>query len=143
MLSPEANDFESLRWIYPLLEIWHTKWTDLSRIVRAHWGTIDDPSSLASVAKISNCPTPTDLRKVDFFEGSHLVNLSLDAHIRLVRVYLETSDLIKHFELLGLQNPSQVMTFEELEKAAEVLSQRHATTQAYSRASVPRVHFVE
>jgi len=80
-LSPEEGDFESLRWIYPLLELWHTKWTDLSRVVRAHWGTTDDPSSLAAIAEVSNCPTPSDLRKVDFFDGSHLVNLALDAHL--------------------------------------------------------------
>lgn len=60
---------------------WHAKWTDLSRVVCAHWGSTNDPSSLASVGKISNCPTPSDLRKVDFFEGSHLVNLTLNAHI--------------------------------------------------------------
>ena len=81
LLSLESSDYESLRWIYPLLELWHAKWTDLSRVVRAHWGSTNDPSSLASVAKISNCPTPSDLQKVDFFEGSHLVNLTLNAHI--------------------------------------------------------------
>lgn len=80
-LSPEEGDFDSLRWIYPLLELWHTKWTDLSRVVRTHWGTTDDPSSLSAIAEVSNCPTPSDLRKVDFFDGSHLVNLALDAHL--------------------------------------------------------------
>jgi hypothetical protein len=52
-----------------------------------HWGTTDDPSSLAAVAEVSNCPTPSDLEKVDsflfyfIFYGSHLVNLALDAHL--------------------------------------------------------------
>ena len=80
-LSLEKGDFESLWWIYPLLELWHTKWTDLSHAVYAHWGMTDDTSSLAAIAEVSNCPTPSDLQKVDFFDGSHFVNLMLDAHL--------------------------------------------------------------
>ncbi|KIJ99754.1 hypothetical protein K443DRAFT_123087 [Laccaria amethystina LaAM-08-1] len=136
LLSLESSDYESLRWIYPLLELWHAKWTDLSHVVHAHWGSTDDPSSLASVAKISNCPTPSDLQKVDFFEGSHSVNLALDAHILVCwEVYLKTDNLIKHFETLSLQK--QLPSFEDLETVAEVLSRHHATTQAYSCACFP------
>jgi len=97
-LSSEEGDFESLRWIYPLLELWHTKWTDLSRVVRAHWGTTDDPSSLAAIAEVSNCPTPSDLRKVDFFDGSHLVNLALDAH--LLNCWESVSYMFIYIEIL-------------------------------------------
>jgi len=81
MAAPESNDFDAFRWLVPLLELWHTKWTDLSRIVRMHWGTLDDPSSLATIAQLAECPTPSDMKKVDFFQGSHLVNLALDAHL--------------------------------------------------------------
>ncbi|KAF9472171.1 hypothetical protein BDN70DRAFT_925796 [Pholiota conissans] len=44
----EESDFHSFRWVYPLLELWHTKWTELSRIVRAHWSSPSDPSSEVS-----------------------------------------------------------------------------------------------
>jgi hypothetical protein len=82
-LVAEEGDFESFRWLVPLLELWHTKWTDLSRIVRTHWGadSPDDPSTLARMASLAQCPTPSDLRKVDFYNGAHLVNLTLDAHL--------------------------------------------------------------
>ncbi|KAJ3515928.1 hypothetical protein NLJ89_g1460 [Agrocybe chaxingu] len=81
ILASEPDDFNSFRWLVPLLELWHTKWTDLSRVVRTHWGSIGDPSSLAMVAQLAECPTPSDMRKVDFYDGSHLVNLALDAHL--------------------------------------------------------------
>jgi len=37
-LSGDENHFRSLRFIHPGLEIWHTKWTDLSHICHHHWG---------------------------------------------------------------------------------------------------------
>ncbi|PPQ95548.1 hypothetical protein CVT26_008573 [Gymnopilus dilepis] len=79
--SAEEHNFDAFRWVIPLLELWHTKWTDLSRTVRGHWGSTDDPASLATAAEETDFPTPTDMRKVDFYDGSHLVNLALDAHI--------------------------------------------------------------
>ncbi|KDR82981.1 hypothetical protein GALMADRAFT_206697 [Galerina marginata CBS 339.88] len=81
LTAHEESDFHSFRWLLPLLELWHTKWTDLSRIVRTHWGSTDDPGSLATAAQLSACPTPADMRKVDFYDGAHLVNLALDAHL--------------------------------------------------------------
>ncbi|KAI0055098.1 hypothetical protein BV25DRAFT_1816096 [Artomyces pyxidatus] len=82
-LSSHEGHFESLRCMVPLLELWHTKWTDLSRTVRAHWGKDfpNDPSTLAKFAFETECPTPSDLRKVDFYDGEQIVNLALDAHL--------------------------------------------------------------
>ncbi|KAG6907429.1 hypothetical protein DXG01_008894 [Tephrocybe rancida] len=59
----EKGDFESFRWLVPLLELWHTKWTDLSQVARAHWGKDfpDDLSTLAFAANTTESPTPTDL----------------------------------------------------------------------------------
>lgn len=79
--AAEEDDFNSFRWMVPLLELWHTKWTDVSRIVRTHWGSNDAPNSLATVARLAEYRTPPDMRKVDFYEGSHLINLTLDAHL--------------------------------------------------------------
>ncbi|KDQ57007.1 hypothetical protein JAAARDRAFT_109613, partial [Jaapia argillacea MUCL 33604] len=64
-LVTHDGDFESLRCVVPLLELWHTKWTDLSRIVRTHWGdgSLNDPSSLARIANEIEAPTPSNLRK--------------------------------------------------------------------------------
>ena len=44
------------------------------------------------------CPTPNDLKKVDFYDGAHIINLTLDAHVlNLWEVYFETLDLIPLF----------------------------------------------
>lgn len=82
-LSTHKGKYESLQCVVPMLELWHTKWTDLSRVVRCHFGkdSPNDPSTLAAAAKKAECPTPNDLRKVDFYQGAHLVNLALDANL--------------------------------------------------------------
>ncbi|PPQ87170.1 hypothetical protein CVT26_014383, partial [Gymnopilus dilepis] len=49
-----------------------------------------------------------------------------------------TTDLINHFDLLSKQKPSRLPSFEELEKDPGIISQHHATTQAYLRACFPR-----
>lgn len=54
------------------------------------------------------------------------------------RIHFETDNLIKHFE--SLRHQSRLPSFEDLEKVAEVLGQRHATTQAYTRARFPLKH---
>jgi hypothetical protein len=138
-LAAEEGDFESFRWLVPLLELWHTKWTDLSRVVRTHWGKDfpNDPSTLGCAAKLAECPTPSDLRKVDFYDGAHIVNLTLDAHLlNIWEVYYQTSDLIHFFEQKKEQG--MVPTFEELLVIGRTLAQRHATTQAHKRACHPR-----
>lgn len=80
-LSVDEQEFSSFRWLVPLLELWHTKWTDLSRIIRTHWGVKTDSSSLAALADTIDYSTPSNLRKVDFYQGARLVNLALDAHL--------------------------------------------------------------
>lgn len=82
-LSMHNGDFESLRFLIPVLELWHTKWTDLSRVIRASYGKDfpHDPSTLNRLAAAARCPTPSDLRKVPFYEGMHLLDLALDAYM--------------------------------------------------------------
>ncbi|KDR64811.1 hypothetical protein GALMADRAFT_1353873, partial [Galerina marginata CBS 339.88] len=134
LLAAEPDNFDSLRWLVPLLELWHTKWTDLSRVVRTHWGSRDDPSSLASIAQLAECPTPSDMRKVDFYDGSHLVNLALDAHILNCWElhFNKTNDLVEHINQLP-----ELPTFEQLVRIATTLSRRHATTGAFLSAKNP------
>jgi hypothetical protein len=101
-LAAEEGDFDSFCWIVPLLELWPTKWTDLSRVVHTHRGKDfpDNPSTLGCATKLAECPTPSDLRKVDFYDGAHIVNLTLDAHfLNTWEVYYQTTDLVHFFEL--------------------------------------------
>ncbi|RDB22252.1 hypothetical protein Hypma_010673 [Hypsizygus marmoreus] len=49
------DEFESFELLEPILELWHTKWTDLSRIYEMHWGypLSKNPATLGhSAAKI-------------------------------------------------------------------------------------------
>lgn len=132
-LAAEEGEFESFRWLVPLLELWHTKWTDLSRVIRAHWGKDTNPSALASAARIAECPTPVDLKKVDFYDGVHILNLVLDAHIlNCWENHFNTEDLTSLFK-----KPEDLPTFDSLVKAAYLLARRHATTQAHERALRP------
>lgn len=82
-LVSEEGSYESLRCMVPMLELWHTKWTKLSAICRTHMGKDfpHDPSTLACLAGVAECPMPPDLKKVDFYTGAHLVDLALDAHM--------------------------------------------------------------
>ncbi|KAF8072301.1 hypothetical protein FPV67DRAFT_1411833 [Lyophyllum atratum] len=138
LMVAEEGDFESFRWMIPLLELWHTKWTDLSRTVRGHWGEghSDDPSTLACWAKVASCPTPSNLRKVEFFDGAHLVNLALDANILSCwELHYGTSDLTAFFE--EKQSLNTLPEFEELIQTARKLARRHATTKAVRSAHNP------
>ena len=56
-LLPHKGDFQSLQCLVPLFELWHTKWTDLSRLVCTHWekGFEDDLSTLAFLANVAEC----------------------------------------------------------------------------------------
>ncbi|KAH7914696.1 hypothetical protein BJ138DRAFT_1079047 [Hygrophoropsis aurantiaca] len=137
-LSPVEDNYGSLRFLIALLELWHTKWTDLSRTIRAHWGTnfTHDPSTLAFVARLAECPTPSDLRKVPFYDGAHLLNLALDANIlNCWEYFFQCSNLVEHFEQLQSQN--NIPDFESLCSNGQTLARRHATTQAFERAHKP------
>jgi hypothetical protein len=63
----------------PMLEWWHTEWTNLSRIFEAHWEDplSNDPSTLGhSTSKIGQ-KKPANLKKVDFYSSTDLAYLSL------------------------------------------------------------------
>ncbi|KIJ11608.1 hypothetical protein PAXINDRAFT_157256 [Paxillus involutus ATCC 200175] len=83
-LIVHEGDLESLWCLMPMLELWHTKWTELSRLVRHHWGGenfMHNTTTLGCMANHASCPTPANLRKVDFYNGAHLVNLVLNANL--------------------------------------------------------------
>ena len=82
-LQLHSNNMESMRVMKPMLEWWHTEWTNLSRVFEAHWGVplSDDPSTLGhSAAKIGR-KKPANLKKVDFYTSTDLAYLVLDARM--------------------------------------------------------------
>lgn len=82
-LSSQDGNFESLGFVIEVLEIWHTKWHDLSRICASQWGPSgsNDPSTLSYLAKALNSPIPSDLKKVDFYPNARLIDVAVRAHI--------------------------------------------------------------
>ena len=80
-LQFDNDDLQSLQLLEPVLAIWHTLWTDISRIFESHWGKANlssDPSTLAhSAAKIGRV-APPNLKKVDYYPYSELAYLVLD-----------------------------------------------------------------
>ena len=82
-LSSKPGDFRSFRFIRGVLEIWHTKWTDLSRICRGSWGleSPSDPSTLGYIARAIDSPTPSDLGKVDFYTNARLLDITVRGHM--------------------------------------------------------------
>ena len=78
------NDpFQSLALLEPVLSLWHTEWTDLSRIFEVHWDSLlsPDPSSLGHSAAKINRSGPSSLKKVDYYPAADLAYLVLDVRI--------------------------------------------------------------
>lgn len=159
-MSTHEDDLQALRCILPMLEAWHTKWTDLSRTIRASLGKDapeSDPSTLKAFACETNCKMPTDPHKVDFYEGKHLLELAFNAHILLLwecvlhlsqtsstlslimratgRDILETSDLVQFFADKSKAN--DLPSLSSLEEKARKLAARHTTTKAWERVMHP------
>ncbi|KAF9231417.1 hypothetical protein BU15DRAFT_68356 [Melanogaster broomeanus] len=135
-LIMHEGDFESLCCLVPMLELWHTKWTELSRLVRRHWGGENfthDASTLGCMANHASCPTPADLRKVDFYNGAHLVDLVLNANLlNCWENFFECSDLQAFFK--WSKDAGNIPSFEDLHDIAHLLAQCHGTTKAYQHA---------
>lgn len=77
------DEYRSFRWLLPILEVWHTVWTDLSRIARVHWGPASSPdySGLWHNATRINHRTPPNFKKVDYYPVKRTVELVLSARI--------------------------------------------------------------
>ncbi|EGO02456.1 hypothetical protein SERLA73DRAFT_119706 [Serpula lacrymans var. lacrymans S7.3] len=79
-LQFHSNTFERLDIIEPILELWHTEWTNLSRLFETHWGEgiSNDPSTLGHSASQIGRKAPINLKKVDYYPCFHLANLVLE-----------------------------------------------------------------
>ncbi|KAI0081500.1 hypothetical protein K474DRAFT_1671959 [Panus rudis PR-1116 ss-1] len=117
--GPEASrNFKSLQFLLEILELWHTKWTDLGRLCHGKWGVgveAVDPSTLGFMAKTINNPVPSDKKKPDFYANKRLV---------------EVSNTLR-FEK---KNANGLPTLAELRDVARSLHHVYANSQAYERA---------
>lgn len=82
-LQFHTNEFESFELIEPVLEWWHTMWTDLSRVFETHWGDLlsKDPSTLGHSANKIGRTAPPNLKKVDYYLSVQLAYLVLDVRM--------------------------------------------------------------
>ncbi|KAI0057598.1 hypothetical protein BV25DRAFT_1812278 [Artomyces pyxidatus] len=135
LLQFEPNGYDRLDWLEPFLELWHTEWTDLSRIFEAHWGEefARDPSSLGHNAGKINFRRPSKLKKVDYYSGTHLVYLVLD--VRMIdcwRVFFECDNILQYFS--ERCKDDNLPTLLELRDAATLLHRRYSSLRAFHRA---------
>ncbi|KAJ7573714.1 hypothetical protein C8J56DRAFT_1008216 [Mycena floridula] len=134
-LQFHPHEFESFGLLEPLLQGWHTMWTDLCRVFKTHWGTegSKDPSTLGhSTGKIGR-PAPPNLKKVDYFPCLQLGYTVLDARmLDCTRVSFGVPDLFQHFALLGAKK--EIPEFEDLEKLSRKLFRAYSTTRSYYEA---------
>ncbi|KAJ7799418.1 hypothetical protein B0H13DRAFT_2391021 [Mycena leptocephala] len=97
------HPFKSLEIMEPQLQVWHTKWTDVIRIFQTHSGRTTgkqtNPASLGfSAAKIGRA-APSNMKKVEFYPGTQLLYLVLDAKVLDIwRIAFGTPDIFKYFE---------------------------------------------
>ncbi|RDB16715.1 hypothetical protein Hypma_002556 [Hypsizygus marmoreus] len=135
-LQFHESEFESLEILEPMLEWWHTEWTDVCRVFESHWGSVmlsDDPSSLGHSADKIGRKKPSNLKKVDYGTGTELAYLVLDARILdCWRIYFGQDDLFAYFNKLALEK--KLPTFEDLEAAARKLYRSYTSTRAQHRA---------
>lgn len=83
-LQNHGDSFENFELMQPILQSWHTMWTDLSRIFSTHWGGIiknNNPASIGHSAKKIGRPPPPNMKKVDYYPCQQLLNLIHDTRM--------------------------------------------------------------
>jgi hypothetical protein len=83
LLQFEHSEFDSLEILEPLLEWWHTQWTNSSRACETHWGVplSPDPSTLGNSAHRIGRKAPPNLKKVDYYYSMDLLDVVLTARM--------------------------------------------------------------
>jgi len=83
MTQRQDQPFKNFEIIQPYLQLWHTEWTDLSRLFTAHFGEdgSHDPSTISHCSAKINFKRPANLAKIDYYPGSHHLYRILDARI--------------------------------------------------------------
>ncbi|KAJ6608810.1 hypothetical protein B0H10DRAFT_1653230, partial [Mycena sp. CBHHK59/15] len=74
------SSFQNFELMVPVLQVWHTMWTDMCRIHETHWGSPlnDNPATLGNSAKKIGRPAPANLKKVDYYPAADLLALVHD-----------------------------------------------------------------
>ncbi|KAJ6529412.1 hypothetical protein DFH09DRAFT_934780 [Mycena vulgaris] len=136
-LQFHQDPFKSFEILEPQLQVWHTKWTDLIRIFQTHFertsGKSTNPASLGPSAGKIGRTTPSNMKKVEFYPGTQLVNLVLDARmLDCWSLLLGTSDILAHFTKLA--ESKKLPDFEELVLTAKKLHRTYSTARARDHA---------
>ncbi|KAJ6559823.1 hypothetical protein B0H19DRAFT_1210268 [Mycena capillaripes] len=136
-LQYHDDAFKSFEIMEPQLQVWHTKWTDVIRIFQTHWGRTSgkntNPAALGfSAAKIGRV-APSDMKKVEFYPGTQLMYLVLDAKLLDIwRLAFKTDDIFKYFE--GLAETRNLPDFETLLPIARKLYRAYGTARGRDHA---------
>ncbi|KAJ7883570.1 hypothetical protein B0H13DRAFT_2235396 [Mycena leptocephala] len=131
------HPFKSLEIMEPQLQVWHTKWTDVIRIFQTHWGRMTgkqtNPASLGfSAAKIGRA-APSNMKKVEFYPGTQLLYLVLDAKVLDIwRIAFGTPDIFKYFE--DLDKTGKLPDIETLLTMARKLYRAYGTARGRDHA---------
>lgn len=99
------HPFKSLEIMEPQLQVWHTKWTDVIRIFQTHSGRTTgkqtNPASLGfSAAKIGRA-APSNMKKVEFYPGTQLLYLVLDAKVLDIWRFAINTQFLSFFSVLS------------------------------------------
>jgi hypothetical protein len=113
------DPFKSFEIVEPQLQLWHTKWTDVIRIFQTHWGRITgkntNPASLGFSASRIGRAAPSNMKKVEFYPGTQLVYLVLDAKVmdiwRYVYLRLLSYPVTHSFRQTGIWNRRHLRVF--------------------------------
>ncbi|KAF9032634.1 hypothetical protein BJ165DRAFT_1517271 [Panaeolus papilionaceus] len=134
-LQFHRDPLQSLELVQPVLALWHTEWTNLSRLYETHQGssTSRDPSCIGHSACQIGQPLPPNVKKVDYHKGSELLNVIIVSRVLdCWRLHLRCNDLRLHFRQLS--EVKKLPSFQELKSHSMALHSAYSTTQAVYEA---------
>ncbi|KAF6744764.1 hypothetical protein DFP72DRAFT_1078109 [Ephemerocybe angulata] len=130
------DPLEALAFVEPVLAMWHTEWTDVSRVFEVHFDSLmsPDPSSLGHSAALIGRPAPASLKKVDYYPAVDLMYLVLEVRILdCWRLHFNAKDIFAHFTKLA--TTGSIPSLKTLEETAQKLHSAYSTTRAIYRAT--------
>ncbi|KAJ3729759.1 hypothetical protein C8R42DRAFT_569719 [Lentinula raphanica] len=133
-LQFQENEFERMELLEPFLEVWHTVWTNLSRIYEAHWVglTSADPSTLGFGANTLKRKAPGNVSKVDYYRYMDLLETQVEARVLDIwRMEFDADDLLEHLKMLS--ETRQFPSFDDLHKVAVSLHHRFGSPKAFTK----------
>ncbi|KAJ7613612.1 hypothetical protein DFH06DRAFT_1014822 [Mycena polygramma] len=136
-LQFHKDPFKSFEIIEPQLQVWHTKWTDLIRIFQTHWGRTsgksNNPASLGHSAGKIGRHAPSNMKKVEFYPGSQLLYLVLDARmLDCWSLMLKTEDIFTYFN--DLEAANRLPDLAHLSEIAKNLHRTYSSARARDHA---------